>query len=570
MCEKSRDVVSGFFYIYTKFFIMKYLSCFIAFIFLASCGINREYIPGTYEITKDMHRHIYNDSLKFGVIEGGDEYYHYERPEIDAEVFKAFKKFKKQLPEDLKLFYSSKNWIEELWQKLDNKGEEIDEDEKIKIYRIAYVDNKFNSKKYEKLITEDYDVYFSELNNKNLYLYQVAVPREKDHIVFALISNKAFKTKEKHKNNMVTYEERLLSYFFNDTINRRPQPPNPFSLFYENYHLFDDDLYDYNYNGYNLIAYEEKNYILPREKSQFYQAMMTYAALANDKKTTTEFEKKWRPKSTMFPKDSIIQDFDFEKAIENQQVVMVNESHHHSNHRVAMKQFLPILKKNGFDDLFVEALANDSINERGYIKKRDGLYTNDPQFANMLRKAKQLGFMIHSYDSSGPKRDSIAAMNIYNKILKEKPNAKIAVYCGYSHIKEDLNDKWLAKQFHTLFNINPLTIDQVTDARFLVSEDIPEGIYEIDFKRKYNADYQLLNTLSFKPKGLNSIPWSKSYKGKFLEVFIKKEYEKENQMAVPIALCLDCNKEKFSMLNTENFSPNELLIIEKNKSGRLD
>src|SRR5690606_18409918 len=108
-------------------------------------------------------------------------------------------------------------------------------------------------------------------------------------------------------------------------------------------------------------------------------------------------------------------------------------------HRVFTESLLEGLYQNGYRYLGLEALAEDSlINIRKWPVINDGYYTNEPQFGNMIREALRLGFIVFGYESGGrgKEREMGQAANIV-EILKNDPNTKILIHCGFGHIVED-------------------------------------------------------------------------------------------------------------------------------------
>lgn len=164
---------------------------------------------------------------------------------------------------------------------------------------------------------------------------------------------------------------------------------------------------------------------------------------------------------------------------EDEQIVLINESHIHPRHRHFTKELLADLKKAGFQYFGLEALANcetlpdslpcdTNLNERGYplYSTASGSYIREPQMNRLIREAHHLGFTLFAYEKFGEKRDSIQAVNIA-KIIEKDPGAKIVVLCGFGHNIEVIdnetrahNGRLMAYQLKQLTGINPLTINQ--------------------------------------------------------------------------------------------------------------
>jgi len=163
-------------------------------------------------------------------------------------------------------------------------------------------------------------------------------------------------------------------------------------------------------------------------------------------------------------------DFIVEQAKKNK-VVIINEAHHNSSHRVFTKSLLQKLYDNGYKNLGLEALGNgehlDSLlNNRKYPIQKTGYYIKDPQFGNLVRDALSIGYNLFAYESTGEgggkQREIEQAKNI-QKIIDQKPNEKFLIHCGYDHVLEGVHDAWekaMAGRLTEYTGINPLTINQ--------------------------------------------------------------------------------------------------------------
>ncbi|QXP60841.1 hypothetical protein [Olleya sp. HaHaR_3_96] len=163
-------------------------------------------------------------------------------------------------------------------------------------------------------------------------------------------------------------------------------------------------------------------------------------------------------------------DYIIEKAKDNQ-IVIINEAHHNSLHRVFTKTLLKDLYHNGYTNLGLETLTNnDSLNEalnnRKYPIEKTGYYSKDPQFGNLIRTALDIGYTIFAYETtgneSGKPREIDQAKNI-QKVIESKPNEKFLIHCGYDHVLEGTHSYWekaMAGRLTEYTGINPLTINQ--------------------------------------------------------------------------------------------------------------
>lgn len=164
-------------------------------------------------------------------------------------------------------------------------------------------------------------------------------------------------------------------------------------------------------------------------------------------------------------KDEIIQ------KSENSQIIIVNEAHHNSNHRLFTKSLLKELFDRGYKHLGLEALDNGNdkdslLNERGYPIKKSGYYTNDPKFSLLIREAKKIGYNVFSYEQNigvnNTKREIEQAKNIKKEIDKY-PVDKFLIHCGFDHVLEGDYKRWgktMTGRLKEYTGIDPLTINQ--------------------------------------------------------------------------------------------------------------
>lgn len=154
------------------------------------------------------------------------------------------------------------------------------------------------------------------------------------------------------------------------------------------------------------------------------------------------------------------------------QVVIINEAHHNSFHRVFTKSLLQNLFDNGYKNLGLEALGNgenldSTLHSRNYPVLKTGHYIKDPQFGNLVREALEIGYTLFAYDTmdkgSGKPREIAQATNIQNQ-MKAKPNEKFLIHCGFDHALEGNHTSWekaMAGRLTEYTGIDPLTINQV-------------------------------------------------------------------------------------------------------------
>lgn len=164
-------------------------------------------------------------------------------------------------------------------------------------------------------------------------------------------------------------------------------------------------------------------------------------------------------------------DYIMEQA-KNNQVVIINEAHHNSFHRVFTKTLLQKLFDSGYTNLGLEALGNgeyldSTLNNRHYPIIKTGHYIQDPQFGNLVREALEIGYHVFAYENmgegSGKPREIGQAKNIAAEI-NAKPNEKFLIHCGFDHALEGPHNSWekaMAGRLTEYTGINPLTINQV-------------------------------------------------------------------------------------------------------------
>ncbi|WP_152538266.1 hypothetical protein [Aquimarina megaterium] len=244
----------------------------------------------------------------------------------------------------------------------------------------------------------------------------------------------------------------------------------------------------------------------------------------------------------------------------SKKVVMFNEEHHNPYHRVYVETFLKDLKKQGFTVLALETLAweDKELNSRKYPISKSGTYTKEPYFANLVRKALELGYKVLPYESkeivdnmSISIREKNQADNLANIVTKELGN--ILVLAGYSHIAERPiasghggANEWMASILKTKYGIDPLTIDQtemineenlntVTIPLLANTYYVPEefkGVY--DMCLVYPKEVEYLHRELGKKK-VDIIILNNEYvnTNTLIQFYIKQEYEKYKDKAIP-------------------------------------
>ena len=351
-------------------------------------------------------------------------------------------------------------------------------------------------------------------------------------------------------------------------------PDNPFKIAH-------DAFKEYGYLGAVEALLDYKNTVenkgTPPQKNMYYQALMTYFSFLGDHKKSLEYMDKAFGGKPQAVSDSVFMNSQAVDAaeyilqnIENQRVVMINEAHNCGQHRAFLRNILRGCYDKGFRYLTLEDLRKtDSINERGYpLRLQSGFYNLEPTFSQALREAKNIGFTLLGHDDYSDQREENQAANIA-EILKNDPTAKVLVWAGHAHIHEKPvgSDKpRMAYYFKKLIGIDPLTIE-TTAMREHSKEEFESGYYlaalkkwafktpfilktkdslfitpnfkdvvdiQVFFPRtEYPHDYP--NWMGNSATTFYDLDVDKEhFKDKLLKIFLKKEYEKEVEGAIPV------------------------------------
>lgn len=153
----------------------------------------------------------------------------------------------------------------------------------------------------------------------------------------------------------------------------------------------------------------------------------------------------------------------------NHRIVLFNEAHNVALTRTLTVQLLSKLRAEGFDYFAAETLyqTDTGLQARGYPVAASGFYTKEPICAEMVRTALKLGFKVIAYetmtDAGGNLRETEQARNLYDKVFKHDPHARLVVDAGYAHIQESgvyLGGKSMAQHLRKLTGLDPLTVEQ--------------------------------------------------------------------------------------------------------------
>ena len=174
-------------------------------------------------------------------------------------------------------------------------------------------------------------------------------------------------------------------------------------------------------------------------------------------------------------------------------VVILNEAHTASRHRMFLIQLLRALKPLGFTHLAAEAF----INGRGLPPKFDvrsfrpgapfqwdfGHYTRDPVFAEAMREAAELGYRLLPYeqradqnqaDSKDRKagiaeREEAQAGNFIEALNTLPSDARVLVFVGYNHLRKSPDadgNEWFALRLRRKAGVEALTVAQAVTGSF--------------------------------------------------------------------------------------------------------
>lgn len=157
-------------------------------------------------------------------------------------------------------------------------------------------------------------------------------------------------------------------------------------------------------------------------------------------------------------------------------VIMINERHHASSDRLLTLQLLRMLRGRGFRYFAAEALAEAASPTTHKYELDSDAYTSEPLFAELLREAKSLGYVLVPYEAVGKqfdepdsltpqqRRDYAQARNLAAATVLRDPQAKVLVHAGFDHVREKATAQWspMAAYFTALTGIDPVTVDQAS------------------------------------------------------------------------------------------------------------
>ena len=149
--------------------------------------------------------------------------------------------------------------------------------------------------------------------------------------------------------------------------------------------------------------------------------------------------------------------------------IFFNEAHNVPLTRTLTVELLSKLRADGYNYFAAETVysTDTDLQKRGYPTAKSGFYTMEPISAEMVRTALKLGFKVVGYESekegNGDIREYDQAKNLYERVFKNDPDARVVLNAGYAHIQENgryLGGLSMAQHFHKLSGIDPLTVEQ--------------------------------------------------------------------------------------------------------------
>ena len=178
------------------------------------------------------------------------------------------------------------------------------------------------------------------------------------------------------------------------------------------------------------------------------------------------------------------------RASAGRRVVMLNEAHVASRHRMFLARLLPALRREGFTHLAAETFLNtrdplaphvETLQRGDPLKPGHGWYTADPVYAETVREALELGYGLVAYEERpdqvassadsthvDPNREQSQAENLA-AALARAPDSRFIVYVGYGHITKMMDlpgGPRFAGRFQRLTGIEPLTVVQDSSGSF--------------------------------------------------------------------------------------------------------
>ncbi|NJC25563.1 ChaN family lipoprotein [Neolewinella antarctica] len=196
------------------------------------------------------------------------------------------------------------------------------------------------------------------------------------------------------------------------------------------------------------------------------------------------------------------------------QVIIFAENHNRPQHRVFTACLLEELYNRGYRHLGLEGviagwknptggLMDTALQQRGYpiTYRISNIFPLEPEFANLIREATDLGFQLFGYDSndsSDSERDVQMAEHVIN-YQKAHPGEKIILHGGWYHAVEtdqpkgpDSDARWMAYHYKTLTGDDPLTVYQDALNEKVAEQQTSSPYYDQLVKTRELADLPMV------------------------------------------------------------------------------
>ena len=179
------------------------------------------------------------------------------------------------------------------------------------------------------------------------------------------------------------------------------------------------------------------------------------------------------------------------RASAGRRVVMLNEAHVASRHRLFFARVARALAAEGFTHLAAETFQNsdfpgasrvEALKTGDALRPSHGYYIIDPVFAEATREALALGYQLAAYEQradQGMQAGGDAAANVaareqaqaenLSAALRRWPHGRFLVYVGYGHLSKVAareGGPLMGARFMALTGIEPLTIQQDATGSF--------------------------------------------------------------------------------------------------------
>jgi hypothetical protein len=175
-------------------------------------------------------------------------------------------------------------------------------------------------------------------------------------------------------------------------------------------------------------------------------------------------------------------------AAREHQIVILNETHYHPEHRAFGARLIPRLRALGVKYFALETDGQGELDEAmrtGRVLVTTDPYAFEPQRAELLRAVLRSGMKMVAFDRLTsaeqaevgrdpirgiPAREAAMARNIDEQILHRDPGAKILIWVGMGHACKqplEVNGKmepFMALRLWQRTGIEPFTIYQLTDS----------------------------------------------------------------------------------------------------------